>query len=108
MADTVTMAPANGRKPLHERVPLEAITADARKASPGKVILGLIGGLIFAIAWLTAKAFTMVFFAFAWCASAAKMGWRTARDLPLNQPDVKALIAENDMLRAQIERYQIG
>jgi hypothetical protein len=108
MADTVTIAPANGRKPLHERVPLEAITADARKASPGKVILGLIGGLIFAIAWLTAKAFTMVFFAFAWCASAAKMGWRTARDLPLNQPDVKALIAENDMLRAQIERYQIG
>jgi hypothetical protein len=108
MSDTATMAPANGRKPLHERVPLEAITADARKASPGKVILGLIGGLIFAIAWLTAKAFTMVFFAFAWCASAAKMGWRTARDLPLNQPDVRELIAENDRLRAMIDRYQIG
>jgi hypothetical protein len=108
MSDTVTMAPANGRKPLHERVPLEAITADARKASPGKVILGLIGGLIFAVAWCCGKAFTTLFFAFAWCASAAKMGWRTARDQPLNQPDVGAVMKENEMLKAMIERYQIG
>jgi hypothetical protein len=50
----------------------------------------------------------MVFFAFAWCASAAKMGWRTARDLPLNQPDVRELIAENERLRAMVDRYQIA
>jgi len=89
---------------LQDRVPIDEITADARQARPGRALLGLIGGILFALGWLTAKVFGVLFLSGAWCFSAAKIGWRSARNEPLNQPSLEQLIAENQRLRAELSR----
>ena len=107
MSSTATMPVQNGRKPLHERVPVEAITADARQARPGKTLLALIGAVIIAAAWTTAKIFGVLFLSAAWCASSWKYGWRVANGTS-TKPTWDQLYAENTELRAMVERYQIG
>lgn len=91
-------------KRLQDRVPLDAITADARQASPGKAILAVIGFVFIAIGWTCAKTLAVTFGSGAWCASAMKMGWRTARGEPLDQPNVEEVLAENHRLRLELER----
>ena len=103
---TATM-PTQGRKPLHERVPVEAITADARQARPGKVLLALIGAIFIAIGWTVAKVFGVAFLSVAWCMSSMKYGWRLANGTS-NRPTWDDLYARNQELVAMIERYQIG
>jgi hypothetical protein len=92
------------RTRLQDRVPIDAITTDARQARPGRALLALIGGLIFSVFWLAGKAFGALFLSGAWCASAAKMGWRQARGIPLSQPSLEDVLAENARLRAELSR----
>lgn len=94
----------NGRPRFQDRVPIDAITADARQARPGRAILGVIGGAIFMAAWVAAKICGILFLSGAWCFSAAKIGWRTARGEMLNQPSIEQLLAENERLRAELSR----
>jgi hypothetical protein len=102
--DTMTM-PANGRHTrLQDRVPIDEITADARQASPSRAFLGLVGWILFTAGWLVAKIFGILFLSGAWCFSAAKMGWRTARGEALMQPDVRTVLEENARLRAELAR----
>jgi hypothetical protein len=96
-------AAANGHR-LQDRVPLDAITADARQARPGRAAQALIGWVFFTAAYVIAKALGTLFLSGAWCFSAAKMGWRTARGEPLNQPDLEQVLAENQRLRRELER----
>jgi hypothetical protein len=91
-------------KRLQDRVPIDAITADARQARPGRAIQGVIGGFFFVLAWALAKSLAVTFLAGAWCFSAWKMGWRTARGEPLNQPDLEEVLAENQRLRNELAR----
>ena len=57
-------------RPFAERVPLDAISAEARKARPGRALAALIGGLLFNIEWSTAKVFQVLIYAGAWSFSA--------------------------------------
>lgn len=92
------------RTRLQDRVPIDAITADARQARPGRAIQGLIGGLLVMIGYVAAKMFTVLFLSGAWCFSGVKIGWRQGRGLPLNQPTLEAVLAENERLRAEVAR----
>lgn len=96
------------RTRLQDRVPIDAITADARQARPGRAMQGLIGGIIFGIFFVLSKTFMVIFMSGAWCASAAKMGWRQAQGKPLNVPSIEALMAENQHLRAELSRIQVS
>jgi hypothetical protein len=100
-SDTVTEPP---RRRLQDWVPVDAITSDARQAKPGRALLALVGGLIFGVFWLAGKAFGVLFLSGAWCVSAAKMGWRQARGIPLSQPSLEQVLAENAQLRAELSR----
>ncbi len=62
-----------------DRVPVRAITAEARAVPLHKLLLTLIAGVLFGIGWLAAKAFMGVGFVLAWCVAAARVGWRDAR-----------------------------
>lgn len=95
------------RQRLQDRVPLDAITADARQARPGRAVLGLIGGFLFGVAWLLGKVFMVIFMSGAWGASALKMGWRQSQGKPLNVPSVEQLLDENTRLRAELSRIQV-
>lgn len=92
------------RKPLHQRVPVDEITAQAREVRPGRVVAGLIGGLLFVIGWVLAKSWRVAFFAGAWCAVAVRTGWRQAQGKPLSQPSLEKVLAENARLRAELAR----
>lgn len=94
------------RRRLQDRVPLDAISADAHRARPGRAMQGLIGGFFYLIGFIVAKIFTVAFFAVTWCFSAAKMGWRSARGEELEQPDLEQVMRENDMLRKAIARIE--
>jgi hypothetical protein len=100
---TTATAPAPAKR-LQDRVPIDEITADARKAEPGRAVLWLIGGFLYATGFVIAKTFAVLWLSAAWCFSAAKMGWRQARGEPLNQPSLDDVMRENAMLRAELQR----
>lgn len=62
-----------------DRVPLDRITAEAKQVSPGRAVLLAVAGLLYALGWITAKAFSLVWLALAWTATAVKVGWSDAR-----------------------------
>lgn len=62
-----------------ERVPLDRITVEAQQVRPGRTVLLALAGLLYALGWLTAKAFGLVWFAAAWTGTAVKVGWVDAR-----------------------------
>lgn len=83
---------------------LDAISERARSARPGRALLALIGGLLFAAGWLAAKAFRVLFFSGAWAWAAMAVGWRQARGEPPRGPSAEQLLAENDALRKELAR----
>lgn len=62
-----------------ERIPLDRIEHRARHARPGRVLLTLLAAALFALGWLTCKAFALAWLAVAWCGSAVAEGWISAR-----------------------------
>jgi hypothetical protein len=96
--------PVQRRRRLQDLVPIETITADAKQARPGRALAGLIGALLFAIGWVAAKIFGVLFFTAAWCFSAVKIGYRSAQGKALSQPSIEQLLAENANLRAELAR----
>lgn len=83
---------------------IAAITAQARQAKPGQAALSVIGGLLFTVGWVIAKVFAVLWLSAAWCFAATRMGWRQARGIPLDQPSVEDVLAENIRLRAELSR----
>jgi hypothetical protein len=107
--NTVTFPAPRGpqnksRTRLQDRVPIEAITADARKAKPSRTVQAVVGGFFYMLGWLVAMSLIVLFRSTAWLFSAWKMGWRTARGEPLNQPNLEEVLAENRRLRMELER----
>jgi hypothetical protein len=103
----ITPPPPAGPR-LQDRVPLDAISTDARQAKPGRALLALIGAPLFAIGWLACKVFRVLFYAGAWCFSAVKVGYRQAAGKPLTQPTYEAVVAENEWLKAELQRQGIS
>lgn len=98
------MAHAPTRRIMLAPEMVEQVTAQARQAKPGKELLALIGGLIYAAFWLLGKSFTVAFMGFAWCRIVAKQGWRDARGLPSNLPTIEQVMEENHRLRQELAR----
>ena len=84
-----------------DRVPVDAITEQARAAKPGRVLLTVVAGVLFWSAWAVAKGLGALWLAVSWCFTAARLGWREARG---NQPSRSSLREENDRLRQQLQR----
>lgn len=98
------MAAVTEKIPIWERAPVEEITAQAKEVKFSRVVLGLLGGLLWVIGWSAAKLFGVVWIAAAWSGVAMRTGWRQARGEPLNQPTVEQLMRENAQLRAELRR----
>lgn len=62
-----------------DTVPVDRITARAREAHFGRLLLTLIGSLLFGLGWLAFKIVRVLWFAGAWCAFAVAEGWQQAR-----------------------------
>jgi hypothetical protein len=62
-----------------EQVPVSRITREAREVRFGRTVLAVIAGLLYGIGWMTAKLFSVVWFAVAWAGTAVKIGWVDAR-----------------------------
>lgn len=55
------------------------ISAQAEAMKPGRALLTLIAGLFFALGWLVAKTFGVLWLVVAWSAAAVKVGWQEGR-----------------------------
>lgn len=58
-----------------DRIPVEKITAEAKKVDVGRAVLALLAMIPFLIGWLVGK----VALAIAWVGLAVKAGWLEAR-----------------------------
>lgn len=89
---------------LLERVPVDEINETASRITPGRSAAAIIGGLLFMLGWLVAKAVGGLWFIAKWCFAAALVGWKSARGEPLLQPDLRRVLRENEFLRAENKR----
>lgn len=62
-----------------ERVPVDRITAEAKDVRFRRTVLTAVAGLLYALGWVTAKAFTLLWRTVVWVAVAVKVGWQDAR-----------------------------
>ena len=63
---------------LAERVPVDEISAQAKQAQPGRVLITLILGFFFMAGWIAGK----LWFGAADCVVAFRVGYRAGRGLP--------------------------
>jgi hypothetical protein len=64
---------------LLDRVPVDRITSEARQVRFTHTMLTALAGLLWLAGFAAAKAFGVVWFALAWVATAARLGWSDAR-----------------------------
>lgn len=62
-----------------ERVDTDRITERARQVRFTEGLLRFIAGFFFLIGWVTAKVFSVIWFATVWCCVAVAEGWREGR-----------------------------
>ncbi|BBA99270.1 hypothetical protein RVR_8309 [Actinacidiphila reveromycinica] len=62
-----------------EQIPLDQITAEARRIRFWRTVLTVLGGLLFGVGWLAAKGCGLVWLGVAWVAAALRIGWQEAR-----------------------------
>ncbi|ANN16244.1 hypothetical protein SD37_11710 [Amycolatopsis orientalis] len=62
-----------------DRVPVDEITAEARQIQFGKTVLLGVAAVLFGLGWVVGKTFVVLWRAFAWSATAVKVGWREAQ-----------------------------
>lgn len=76
-----------------DRIPVDRITAEAREVDFVRTLLAVLGGLLYGLGWLAAKAFMLavwllgrvfgaLWLAAAWAGTAVKLGWADARRQP--------------------------
>lgn len=87
---------------------VEQISQQAREVRPGVAAQALIGGIIYGVVFLLTRGVTKLFRSLTWCVVAGRMGYREARGLPVSQPSVESLLAENDQLRKALARLDTG
>jgi len=88
---------------LTGRVDTAEITRQAKEIRPGETALTLIGVPLWAIGWVTAKLFRVLWAILSWSFVAVRTGWREAHGKKI-MPDVKVVLAENDALRHELAR----
>lgn len=58
---------------------VDRVTARAVQIRPGRVLLTVLGAVLYVAGWLIAKAFGLAWLAVAWAAAAVQVGWEDAR-----------------------------
>jgi hypothetical protein len=61
------------------RVPLDRINEQARRVPFWRTVLTAIAGLLFAVGWLAAKAFGLLWLVLVWSVTAVRVGWQEGR-----------------------------
>lgn len=87
---------------------VETISEQAAQLRPADAFVSLVGGLLVGIGWVFTKlvihGWLFLFPPLAWCYVAVRTGSRKARNVPLAQPDLQAVLAENERLRMELAR----
>jgi hypothetical protein len=63
-----------------DRVPVERISERARAARPGRTLLVVLTGLLFALGWVAFKTLALAWLGVAWTGAAVAEGWMSARE----------------------------
>ena len=87
-----------------DRVPVDAITAQAREVHPGRAVLTVIAGVLFGVGWVTARVFSALWLAFTWSWVAVREGWESAHG-PSRGKRIAMLEAQNAELKTQLGRF---
>lgn len=83
---------------------VQEITAQAKQIKFSTLLLSVLGGLFIGLGWVAFKAFTVVGRSVVWAYAASRYGWRKAAGIPTSQPDLAAVMRENEWLRHEVER----
>jgi len=86
-----------------DRVPLDAITEQARQVRPGRALLTLVAGVLFGLGWVTSRVFAILWLACIWSWTAVRVGWE-AEHGPSRGRRLAAQESELEDLRAQVKR----
>lgn len=62
-----------------EQIPLDQITAEAKRIRFWRTVLTVLAGALFGVGWVAAKACGLLWLGLAWVAAAVRIGWREAR-----------------------------
>lgn len=62
-----------------DTVVLDRITSQAREIRFSRVLLTVLASVFYAVGWLTARTFGVVWLAMTWAAVAVKVGWQEGR-----------------------------
>lgn len=65
-----------------DTVVVDRITAQAREIRFSRVFLTVLAGVFYALGWITARAFGVIWLAMTWTAVAVKVGWQEGRKTP--------------------------
>lgn len=68
-----------------DRVPVDRITAEARKVNLARAVLAIVGAALYGVGWVAAKSVALVWFTLTWIFAAVKVGWADARDPGVNR-----------------------
>jgi len=91
---------------VREHVDTAEITRQASEIRPGDTAQLIIGTVFWAIGWLVAQVFRVVWKILAWCAVATRTGWREAHGKEI-LPSTRTLMSENQALRNELQRTDI-
>jgi len=90
---------------LAERVPLDAITEQARQVRPGRTLLTVIAAVLFGAGWVTARVFAVAWLSAMWCGVAVREGWRASHG-PSRKAQLEALAAQVREQQVQLDRFR--
>jgi hypothetical protein len=89
---------------LLDRVPVDEITAQAKRVRFWRTVLTLVAGALYGLGWVTARAFALVWLAASWCWVAVREGWRASRG-PSRGARLETQAAEIHDLRTRLQRF---
>jgi len=89
---------------ITDRVPVGEISRQAREVRFGATVLAAVTGVLFGAGWLVAKGFALGWLAFAWSATAVRLGWQNAHGTV--RPPRAEMMRERDDMLAEIERLR--
>lgn len=62
-----------------DRVPVDEITTRAREVQPGRTVLLWLAAVLYALGWVVAKLFGVLWLGLTWSWTAVAVGWQEAR-----------------------------
>ena len=86
-----------------DKIPLDAITEQARQVRPGRTVLTVIAAVLFGLGWVTARVFAVAWLSVMWCGVAVREGWRASHG-PSRKATVAAQAAQIEDMKARLHR----